>query len=313
MNQDDKGLGLSALESAWAGHRTLSLRLAASEQGVYKDGQSRLSDDDGLVSEGSTVQAFEAESTSTDANLSSSAADNSDLPAKAAALKAKRKRQRLRKKAANDTVGAGAERRVNFIRRSLQVAQEDFAIDETIHSNQGYEGVRDGGVDWRDSDPGVDRLDFLRNSRGYLIIDTSGHHAMDIPLADADGRIWAVILGEPTGWDTRRKGIRVARDCLDQQTAHLAVRPNRRGAFQSFNYGFSFGNGRTKPMNFINSPTIQAALTEFYEDEHMRALFQYAESAIQTWFPDHQGDFRDAIAPRFEQHCLGHMPRLHRW
>lgn len=73
-------------------------------------------------------------------------------------------------------VGAGAQRRVEFIRRSLQVAQEDFAIEDTIHSEQGYEGLRDGGNDWRDGDPEVSRLEFLRYSRGYLLIDTSRHH-----------------------------------------------------------------------------------------------------------------------------------------
>lgn len=36
-------------------------------------------------------------------------------------------------------------------RRSLQVAQEDIAVKDTIHSDQGYEGVHDGGADWRNS------------------------------------------------------------------------------------------------------------------------------------------------------------------
>lgn len=94
---------------------------------------------------------------------------------KAAALQAKRKRERARKKATKDaTTGHEAERRVQFIRRSLQIAQEDFAVEDTIHSDQGYEGVRDGGADWRDSDPGKSRLDYLRNNRGYLVLDTTG-------------------------------------------------------------------------------------------------------------------------------------------
>ncbi|KAG8902025.1 hypothetical protein FRC00_002727 [Tulasnella sp. 408] len=204
---------------------------------------------------------------------------------KTAALKAKRQRERERKKSARDnTIGHEAERRIDFIKRSLQVAQEDFAVEDTIHSEQGYEGVRDGEADWRDTDPGLRRLDFLRDNRGYLVIDTTVQRDLDIPLVNVDGRIWAVILAEPAGWDVRRQGIQAARDRLDQQTAHLAVRPNRCGTFQSFNHGFSFGNGRTEPMNFANEPSVKAALIGFNEDEHVQAMFKYAETLTVLTF-----------------------------
>ncbi|KAG9042713.1 hypothetical protein FS837_010476 [Tulasnella sp. UAMH 9824] len=243
MNGSSESMGLTVAASPSTGHRTQALRLADREQEALEDNARRaFSDVDGLISSpGSSFQTLGAMSDISEGAtllgaMGSHLEDGSSD--KAAALKAKRKCERLRKKATKDIIGAGTQRRVEFVGRSLKVAQEDFAIEDTIHSEQG----------------------------------------VDIPLADADGRIWAVILGEPKGWDTRRKGIRAARDRLERQTAHLAVHPNRRGDFQSFNYGFSFGNGRTNPMNFVNGPTVQAALTEFYEDEHVQAMFLYAES-----------------------------------
>lgn len=31
-------------------------------------------------------------------------------------------------------------------------------------------------------------------------------------------------------------------------------------------------------MNFVNESTVKTALVEFYEDEHVQAMFLYAES-----------------------------------
>lgn len=37
-------------------------------------------------------------------------------------------------------------------------------------------------------------------------------------------------------------------------------------------------------MNFVNEPSVQAALIEFYDDEHVQALFKYAESECDDSF-----------------------------
>lgn len=48
-------------------------------------------------------------------------------------------------------------------------------------------------------------------------------------------------------------------------------------------------------MNFVNQPTAQAALEEFYQDPHVVALFRYVEDGVRTWFPQHHSDFHEAI------------------
>lgn len=121
--------------------------------------------------------------------------------------------------------------------------------------------------------------------------------SVDYPFVDRDGRVWAVALSAPLGWEERRLGIRRARERLVQRVAKLKEPENRRGQFRSYQYGFSFGNGRTvsasveafrrafltstlafqEPMNFVNQPTVQAALEEFYQDPHVTALFRYVE------------------------------------
>lgn len=69
--------------------------------------------------------------------------------------------------------------------------------------------------------------------------------SVDYPFVDRDGRVWAVALSAPLGWEERRLGIRHARERLVQRVAQLKEPENRRGQFRSYQHGFSFGNGRT--------------------------------------------------------------------
>ncbi|KIO20785.1 hypothetical protein M407DRAFT_10723 [Tulasnella calospora MUT 4182] len=170
--------------SPWAGHRTHALRLDITERGVVSEETwSSFSDVDGLLVPASSAQTFHANSEPTSTSASSPPASMNkrlgpeEPDGKAAALKAKRKRERERKKAAQDgTIGAEAERRLAFVRRSLQLVQEDFAVKDATHSVRGYEGTRDGGADWSDGDPRLSRLEFLKDNWGYLVIDTNGTH-----------------------------------------------------------------------------------------------------------------------------------------
>lgn len=67
-------------------------------------------------------------------------------------------------------------------------------------------------------------------------------------------------------------------------------------------------------MNLANPPAVATALLEFYTDEHIVAMFKYAEGkwlqrllwaqaylrpcigGLKTWFPKHQESFQVAVA-----------------
>ncbi|KIO27622.1 hypothetical protein M407DRAFT_23187 [Tulasnella calospora MUT 4182] len=162
------------------------------------------------------------------------------------ALQAKRTRERARKKLNLDrSRGKEADRRAKFVARSLEVAHQDFILNRTLHSKQGYVGIPDGGQEWGGSsrNPST-RLAYLRDVGGYTIVDTTIDSSVDYPFVDSSGRVWAVVLAEPPGWEARRAGIEKARSRLSGHVAHLKVPPNRRGDFRSYQFGFSHGMGR---------------------------------------------------------------------
>ncbi|KAG8928510.1 hypothetical protein FRC01_005831 [Tulasnella sp. 417] len=195
------------------------------------------------------------------------------------ALQLKRARERARKKEKLDPArGREASRRVDFILKSLETAHGDFLLERAIHSQQGYVGVPDGGEDWRNfSNSKAARLRYLRDVGGYLLVDTSLDPRVDYPFIDANGHVWAVALAEPPGWEDRRAGIASARLHLSNRVAHLNVPFNRRGDFRSYQFGFSFGMGRTIPMNFKNSALVHEALVTFFDDPNVQSLFRFAE------------------------------------
>ncbi|KAG8893224.1 hypothetical protein FRC01_013712, partial [Tulasnella sp. 417] len=119
-------------------------------------------------------------------------------------VQAKRARERAKKKQKVDSSrGKDASRRVEFIVRSLEVAHEDFALNRTVHSKQGYVGVPDKGQEWRNfSSSGRARIDYLRDVGGYQLVDTTVDPRVDYPFVDTAGRVWAVALAEPLGEET---------------------------------------------------------------------------------------------------------------
>ncbi|KAG9043129.1 hypothetical protein FS837_009970 [Tulasnella sp. UAMH 9824] len=224
--------------------------------------------------------------------------------AEKSALQLKRARERVRKKQKlESTRGAEASRRANFILQSLETAHEDFLLEQAIHSQQGYVGVPDGGRDWpNSSSTGSTRLAYLRDIGGYRLVDTSLNSRVDYPFVDATGRVWAVALAEPPNWEARRAGIAAARRRLFHRVAHLKIPFNRRGNFRSYPFGFSFGMGRTIPMNFTNSDAVNKALTEFFDNHDVQSLFRFAEGGLRTWFPDHWDQFHKGIESAQAQH-----------
>ncbi|KAG9014681.1 hypothetical protein FRB90_005209 [Tulasnella sp. 427] len=242
-------------------------------------------------------------SEATDKSRENERAEATEVDPAAAAKKAKRARERLRKKQRIDpSTGREALRRTRFINESLCVAHSDFLIAGTTHSREGYVGLPDQGREWQGDSPANERYAYLREVGGYLEVDTSMNPRVDYPFVDRDGKVWAVVLSDPIDWDKRRAGIRRARERLVTRVASLKEPENRRGDFRSYQHGFSFGNGRIEPMNFVNHPTVQAALEEFYEDSDVIALFRYVENGLRTWFPHHHEDFCAAVKSVQEHH-----------
>lgn len=140
----------------------------------------------------------------------------------ALARRAKRARERQRKKEKLDReAGQEALRRTNFIKKSLCIAHSDFLVSRAMHSKEGYVGVPDQGREWSGSSPTNQRYAYLREVGGYQEVDTTLNPRVDYPFVDRDGRVWAVALSAPLGWEERRLGIRRARERLVQRVAKL--------------------------------------------------------------------------------------------
>lgn len=67
----------------------------------------------------------------------------------------------------------------------------------------------------------------------------------DHPICDENGRVFALILGWPDGWEVIWAGVEEAVARLQQALEGLKVPENRRGDFIAYATGFTFGGGPT--------------------------------------------------------------------
>ncbi|KAG9017172.1 hypothetical protein FRB90_001476 [Tulasnella sp. 427] len=130
--------------------------------------------------------------------------------------------------------------------------------------------------------------------RGYDLLHFD-RKKEDVPFCDNKGRVFALLLGWPVGWEECTARANAAMEQLQADLAGCRCPPNRRGPFAAYAYGYSFGGGQPRPMAFSRTKTESNAIARFLADPDVQAVFKYICGALKTWFPKH--------AERYEQ-CL---------
>jgi len=102
---------------------------------------------------------------------------------------------------------------------------------------------------------------------------------VSIPLVDAEGRIFAVLAGQPVdeNWpEVQQQGA----DCLEEARLQCNVSSygfkHRRGAFPTLRCGVSYGGGQTKPQNLCNGPRNQKILEEINGQDCFKRIARFA-------------------------------------
>ncbi|KAG8915032.1 hypothetical protein FRC00_008548 [Tulasnella sp. 408] len=197
----------------------------------------------------------------------------------------RQKKQKRRDKLDNGDHGA-QQRRAQFLAGSTANRSEGFELDASRRSESGYVGVVDRGIDFAFlSGTGNKRLACLL-LQGYELVEFE-RSKYDTPFCDSNGRVFAVVLGWPAGWEQRTTRTNAAMERLQDALKGNAPPPNRRGPFAAYAIGYSFGGGRTVPSPFKRGAKEGAAINEFMSDPDVQSVFKYIRGAMKTWFPQH--------------------------
>lgn len=97
-------------------------------------------------------------------------------------------------------------------------------------------------------------------------------------------RVIAILAGHPDGWDNINPE---AMKCLKEARERIGAKPSkseRRGAFSTLCTGFSYGGGRTEPMNFKNDGVRREVVDDLNEQPCFRRVagFQSCGSISQA-------------------------------
>ncbi|KAG9016016.1 hypothetical protein FRB90_003839 [Tulasnella sp. 427] len=197
--------------------------------------------------------------------------------------RAKKKKRRERETADELTT---PHRRMHHLGRATVVQSRQYELQTGRHALSGYVGVVDRGLDYVFlAGAGSERIKtLLRHQYEFVELDKLRG---DYPICDGQGRIFALVLGWPEGWDQRTEGANRAMEKLQAALADLRPPSNRRGNFAAYSMGYSYGGGQTEPVPCKRTRREIAALQEFLDDADVQAVFKYIAGAIKTWFPEH--------------------------
>ncbi|KAJ7075472.1 hypothetical protein B0H15DRAFT_791807 [Mycena belliarum] len=132
---------------------------------------------------------------------------------------------------------------------------------------------------------------------GFQVVEWNGYDAR--PLVDAQGRIFAVLVGQPrdVGWD------RAYRDITAEGIAAAfppTMLKHRRGLYAAVNVGLSYGKGQRIPSRLLN-PKYDAMLDRLLGNAAINRMATFASGGgVYLW------------APRLYKYYWDHNEALHR-
>ncbi|KIO18606.1 hypothetical protein M407DRAFT_11793 [Tulasnella calospora MUT 4182] len=194
-----------------------------------------------------------------------------------------RNRDKKRKRREQEDLNSeqAAKQRLHFLTRATLVKSEDYAVKSGLHAKSGYVGIVDRGLDFAFLDgPAGRRIRcLLRHQYEMLEFDKL---PAEYPICDRQGKIFAVVLGWPEGWDSRTEGANRAMERLQEALSGLDPPPNRRGSFAAYAFGYSFGGGQQEPLPFKRSRRESEAIQEFLNDPDVQAVLKYIQGGRIT-------------------------------
>ncbi|KAJ7113682.1 hypothetical protein C8R43DRAFT_1138530 [Mycena crocata] len=134
---------------------------------------------------------------------------------------------------------------------------------------------------------------------GFTLVRWNGYDAR--PLIDAEGRIFAVLAGQPRD-PTYAAAVARAYDTItregDAARFPYSMRHHRRGLFAAMNVGLSYGKGQTVP-SWLGTGPYAAMVERLLADEDIKRMATFASAAFCLW------------APRLYEYYREHKQALH--
>ncbi|EMD33450.1 hypothetical protein CERSUDRAFT_22932, partial [Gelatoporia subvermispora B] len=116
-------------------------------------------------------------------------------------------------------------------------------------------------------------------------------------LVDKDGVVFAVFVGRPAGGESWQALFAELDQLLKQFRSSMSLKceDHRRGTYATISTGYSFGGGRTVPMNIARSPRRHAALRKLCSHPVLQRLVGFARSAFTFYMPKLYKKYVDCI------------------
>ncbi|KAJ7690435.1 hypothetical protein B0H14DRAFT_2420447 [Mycena olivaceomarginata] len=122
---------------------------------------------------------------------------------------------------------------------------------------------------------------------GSFFIPCSPSSSTPRPLIDANGRIIAVLAGQPRNDAYRlavERAFRAISDAAVEARFPASMRKHRRGLFAAMNVGLSYGKGQTTPC-WLNNKEYTGIADSLLEDQDIGRMAGFADAAFALWAP----------------------------
>ncbi|KAG8933831.1 hypothetical protein FRC01_006876 [Tulasnella sp. 417] len=261
-----------------------------------------------------TADALPAALGGVQASAGPAAGENKGGPVTATDHKLEKKREKncAKKRKRRDKINNDDEevrtRRVHFLADSKPQHSEAFQLQFSRHAKSGYVGVADRGLDYGFLTGSSSKRLTCLLVQGYDLVELE-RAKQDTLFCDAQGRIFAVVLAWPTGWERRTAQVNAAMERLQSALKGNSCPLNRRRPFAAYATGYSFGGGRKTPLPFHRTAREQAAIDQFLADSDVQAALKYIRGVMKTWFLQHVDRYDSCLNLYSDKFSL-HPPSL---
>ncbi|TFK61024.1 hypothetical protein BDN72DRAFT_872812 [Pluteus cervinus] len=108
------------------------------------------------------------------------------------------------------------------------------------------------------------------------------------PISDADGRIFAVLAGQPNDASYKNashKAFTSLSEAGDATHFRPKDKKHRRGHFPALNVGVTHGKGTAHPIN-LNTKPYDATVKRVLQDPNIQRLASFADASFALWAPN---------------------------
>ncbi|KAJ7172954.1 hypothetical protein C8R43DRAFT_873833 [Mycena crocata] len=140
---------------------------------------------------------------------------------------------------------------------------------------------------------------------GFTLVEWNGYDAR--PLVDAQGRIFAVLAGQPRDPTYAAAVHRVYQKMTEEAAGvHFPydLRHHRRGLFAAVNVGLSYGKGQRVPC-WLQNGAYTDMVSRLLKDPDVERMANFASATFYLWAPRLYGYYRE-----HQEALHKHLPHL---